>query len=52
VLATGAAFDHAWTVAAVLGTAALFFILRTFQECAGATTAILDAIKCLKTNEA
>jgi GT2 family glycosyltransferase len=51
VLATGAAFDHAWTVAGVLGAAALLFTLRTLQECAGATTAILQALKQAKGDE-
>jgi GT2 family glycosyltransferase len=44
-LALGAAIDQAWPAATILGTGAVLLALRTLQECAGATTAILHALK-------
>jgi len=51
-LSTGAVIDHAWTASAILGTGAAFLALRTLQECAGATTAILRVLKQAETGEA
>ena len=44
-LAIGAAIDHAWTATTMLGTVAVLLALRTLQECASATTAVLRALK-------
>jgi hypothetical protein len=44
-LCAGAALDQAWMVAAILGTGTVLLALRTLQECAGATAAILQALK-------
>ena len=52
VLSTGAAIDHAWTASTILGTGAALLALRTLQECAGATTAILRMLKQAETGEA
>jgi hypothetical protein len=44
-LAIGAAINLAWPAATILGTGAVLLGLRTLQECAGATTAVLQALK-------
>jgi len=44
-LFTGAAIDRAWGAATILGTGVVLLALRTLQECAGATTPILHALK-------
>jgi hypothetical protein len=44
-LAIGAAIDQAWPAATILGTGAVLLVLRTLRECAGATTAVLQALK-------
>jgi len=44
-LAIGAAIDLAWPAAIMLGAGAVLLGLRTLQECAGATTAVLQALK-------
>jgi hypothetical protein len=44
-LAIGAAIDQAWTAVSLLGTGAALLGLRTLQECAGATSAVLQALK-------
>jgi len=44
-LATGAALGQAWAVSAVLGLVTLMLGLRTFQECAAATGAVLRALR-------
>jgi O-antigen biosynthesis protein len=44
-LSAWAAIDQAWTVAAILGAGTVLLALRTFQECAGATAAILRVLK-------
>ena len=51
-LSLGAAIDQVWTASAILGTVAGLLGLRTFQECAGATTAILRVLKHAETEEA
>jgi hypothetical protein len=45
VLTIGAAIDLAWSAATILGIGAVLLVLRTLQECAGATTAVLQALK-------
>jgi hypothetical protein len=44
-LAVGAAMDHAWTAAAILGCAVGFLTLRTFQECAGSMASVLRTLQ-------
>jgi GT2 family glycosyltransferase len=51
-LSAWAAIDHAWIVAAILGTGTVVPALRTLQECAGATAAILQALKQAEEKEA
>jgi hypothetical protein len=51
-LSARAAIDHAWMVAAILGTGAVLLALCTFEECAGATAAILRALKQAEQREA
>jgi hypothetical protein len=51
-LASGAAIDQAWSAAAILGTMAALLGLRTLQECAGATTALLRALEQAEAEEA
>lgn len=45
ILSLGAAFDQALLVSGILGGVAVLLVLRTFQECAGATGAMLNALK-------
>jgi hypothetical protein len=52
VLSAGAAINQVWTATAILGTMAVLIALRTLQECAGATTAILRAPKQAEEREA
>jgi hypothetical protein len=47
-LSTGAAMDHAWTSAAILGVVAVFLAVRTLLECAGAMAVLLGALKRLE----
>jgi hypothetical protein len=51
-LATGAALDHVWTSAAILGIVAVLLAVRTFQECAGAMDTVLRALKHIGAGEA
>ena len=44
-LSIGAAIDLAWPAATILATGAVLLVLRTLQECAGATTAVLQALQ-------
>jgi GT2 family glycosyltransferase len=45
LLSAEAMEDQAWAVATMLGTVAMLLTLRTLQECAGAATAVLQALK-------
>jgi GT2 family glycosyltransferase len=45
LLSANAVEDQSWTVAAILGTVAVLLTLRALQECAGATAAILRALR-------
>jgi hypothetical protein len=51
-LSAWAAIDHVWTAAAILGTGTVLLALRTLRECAGATAAILRALKQAEEKEA
>jgi GT2 family glycosyltransferase len=48
VFSVGAAFDQAWAASLMLAGIALFPAVRTFQECAGATCAILSAMRAMR----
>jgi len=50
-LALAAAMNQARLAATVLGTVAVLLMLRTLQECAGATTAVLRALKVVEGKE-
>jgi hypothetical protein len=52
LLSAEAVEDQAWTAAAILGTVTVLLMLRTLQECAGATAAILRALKAVEEKEA
>ncbi len=44
-LTTDATLDHAWLAAAILGGVTATLALRTFQQCAGATAAVMHALQ-------
>ena len=44
-LSSWAGFDHAWFASSILGAVAALLALRTLQECAAATGAVLAAIE-------
>jgi hypothetical protein len=52
LLSAEAVEDQAWTAAAILGTVTVLLMLRTLQECAGATAAIRRALKAVEEKEA
>jgi hypothetical protein len=45
LLSAEAVEDQAWTAAAILGTVTVLLTLRTLQECAGATAAVLRTLE-------
>jgi O-antigen biosynthesis protein len=47
-LAGGAALDHAWVPAAILGSAALLLAVRKLRECAAAMAAVAHTLQDLK----
>jgi hypothetical protein len=51
VLATGAALDHAWHSALVLGTIAILLTSRMIQECTETMATVLHALRHLDTGE-
>jgi hypothetical protein len=50
-LSLWAALDGAWVVCMILGAVAVLPVLRTLQECAGATAAALSALRKLEEDE-
>src|SRR2546426_6417831 len=50
-LTYGAAHDHAWVAAAVLGSGALLLAARTLEQCSAATATIREAVGRLRRSE-
>jgi GT2 family glycosyltransferase len=50
-LTIGAALDHVWTSAAILGIVAILLATRTFQECAAAMDTLRRALKHIGAGE-
>jgi hypothetical protein len=50
-LTIGAAMDHVWTSAAILGIVAILLTTRTFQECAAAMDTVRRALKRIGAGE-
>jgi hypothetical protein len=51
ILAVGAALEHAWPSAIILGVGVVLLASRAFQECAGSLATIVQALKRVKAED-